>query len=124
MKVLVVDDENLIRKSLCRAFLSRGHEVREACDGVEGLGVWREWPPDLAIVDVLMPGLTGPQLLEQADIGAAKVILISAYTGDFDVKKAQNLGAHLFLAKPFQNIFEIVECAEDLVKNKPNEHAK
>ncbi len=122
MNVLIVDDEALICRSLMRAFESRGHTVRTASDGIQGLATWREWPPDVALVDVLMPGLTGPQLLEKIEsANTAQIILMSAYTGDFDLKRAEELGAHLFLAKPFANIFEVVERAEKLVKNKAHE---
>jgi len=115
MKVLVVDDETLIRRSLRRVFEAHGHVVSEAEDGQRGLEVWREQDPDIVILDVLMPRLTGPQVL--AEMGPnlrAKVILVSAYTGEYDLKKAKDLGAHLFIPKPFQNIFEVVDRAENL----------
>ena len=119
MNVLIVDDEALIRRSLARAFEARGHEVRCGCDGHEGLAIWHEGHFDIAIVDILMPGLTGPQLLQKISPSSNTcIILMSAYTADYDVKKAQALGADLFLAKPFQNIFEIVEQVENLVKNR------
>ena len=63
MNVLIVDDEALIRRSLKRAFETRGHEVRCGCDGQEGLSIWQKELFDVALVDVLMPGLTGPQML-------------------------------------------------------------
>src|SRR6185312_12308618 len=101
MNVLIVDDEALICRSLMRAFESRGHMVRTAADGAQGLTIWREWPPDVALVDVLMPGLTGPQLLQKiGPVPSTQVILMSAYTADFDLNKAKDLGADLFLAKP------------------------
>ena len=70
MKILIVDDEPLVRKSLGRAFKAKGHEVIEAVDGVEGLQRWNELlqaqaPPDIVLVDVLMPGLSGPELLRE-----------------------------------------------------------
>ena len=96
--------------------------VRTAADGAQGLTIWREWPPDVALVDVLMPGLTGPQLLQKiGPVPSTQVILMSAYTADFDLNKAKDLGADLFLAKPFANVFEVVERAEKLVKNDPRE---
>jgi CheY-like chemotaxis protein len=115
MKVLIVDDEMLVRRSLRRVLESRGHFVTEAADGRQGLEIWREVQPELVILDVLMPGLTGPQVLSEVGTESkAKVILISAYTGQYDLKKAKEMGADLFISKPFQNIFEVVDRAESL----------
>lgn len=63
MKVLIVDDEPLVRKSLARACQLRGHEVTEAEDGIKGLELWLRDAPDVVFVDVLMPGLSGPELI-------------------------------------------------------------
>jgi two-component system chemotaxis response regulator CheY len=116
MKVLIVDDEMLVRRSLRRVLESRGHQVLEAADGRQGLEVWRETRPELVILDVLMPGLTGPQVLaEMGQASKAKVVLISAYTGEYDLKKAKEMGADLFISKPFQNIFEVADRAESLL---------
>ncbi len=118
MRALIVDDEDLIRTSLKRVFEMRHHEVFVAENGQQGLEMWQAHDPELVILDMLMPGLTGAQVLKK--IGAqtrSKVILISAYTGEYDVKKASELGATLFIAKPFQNIFDVVDRAEKLVEN-------
>lgn len=116
MKILVVDDEPLVRKSLGRACLAKGHSVTEAVDGQEGFEKWKNNPPDLVFLDVLMPGLSGPQLLKE--IGEARgntiVILMSAYSGEHNMETAQAMGAALFVPKPFENIFEIVAKAEEL----------
>lgn len=116
LKVLLVDDEELIRRSLRRVFEIAHHKVIEAADGVSGLSLWRKEQPDLVILDVLMPGLTGPQVLKEVgQQNKSKVILVSAYTGEYNLKKAKDVGADLFIPKPFQNIFEIVKLAEGLM---------
>lgn len=118
MKALIVDDEALIRTSLKRVFEMREHEVIVAENGQQGLELWQKHNPELVILDMLMPGLTGAQVLKNIGIGSkSKVILISAYTGEYDIKKAEELGATLFISKPFQNIFDVVDRAEKLVKN-------
>lgn len=119
MKVLIIDDEALVRRSLRRAFESADFSVAEAEDGEKGLKLWRQETPSLVILDVLMPGLTGPQVLKE--IGSehkAKVILISAYSGEYDLNKAQIMGADLFISKPFQNIFDVVKVARGLLDDK------
>ncbi len=117
MKVLVVDDESLVRRSLARALKSRGHEVVEAVDGNEGLRLWQETRPDLIFLDVLMPGLTGPQVLVEMGEGkSGRVVLISAFTGEHNMETALQMGADLFIPKPFEDIFSVVQMAEGLVK--------
>jgi two-component system, response regulator PdtaR len=118
MKLLIVDDEELVRRSLRRAAESRGHQVIEADNGETGLKIWRADAPDLVLLDVLMPGLTGPQVLKELGSShSAKVILISAYTGDYGIDRAKDLGADLFIPKPFHNIFDVIETAERLLSN-------
>lgn len=117
MKVLIVDDEPLVRRSLSRAFASRGHQVIEAVDGRVGLESWREHQPDLVVLDVLMPGLSGPQVLQEIDPSIrelAKVVLISAYSGEHNPETAERLGANCFIPKPFDDIFVFVKKAEEL----------
>lgn len=117
MKVLIVDDEALIRVSLARIFKGQGDEVITAEDGIEGEKQWRAMQPDLVILDVLMPGLSGPQLIEKVRAQMpAKVVLISAYAADYDVESIKNLGADLFITKPFENIFTVVEQMRAVMK--------
>lgn len=117
MKVLVVDDESIVRRALRRALEMRGHEVIEASDGEAGLEKWKEVDPDLVYLDVLMPKLTGPQVLESfGPRRRSKVVLISAFTGEYNLARAKDVGADLFLAKPFSDIFAVVTAGEELCR--------
>lgn len=121
MKILIIDDEPLVRRSLGRALKSHEHEIIEAVDGPQGLAAWRAEKPDLVFLDVLMPGMNGPEVLSQilAENGKAnigKVILISAFSGEHNMETALQMGADLFIPKPFENIFEVVTMAEDLMR--------
>lgn len=113
--MLIVDDETLVRRSLHRALKSKGHEVFEATNGVEGLQIWRAEKPDLVFLDVLMPGLTGPEVLKEIGETKAKVILMSAFSGEHNMQTAQQMGANLFVPKPFEDIFAVVALAESLL---------
>jgi DNA-binding response OmpR family regulator len=121
MKILIVDDEPLVRKSLARAFRAKGHDVTEAVDGAEGLGFWSRARFELVLLDVLMPGLSGPELLREM-IGSGRsreeigrVILMSAFSGEHNMTTAQHMGADLFVPKPFDDVFAFVQTAESLV---------
>jgi CheY-like chemotaxis protein len=120
VKVLIIDDEPLIRRSLSRALIARGHEVLESGDGVHGLEQWLKEMPNLAFVDVLMPGMTGPQVVQQLppEVRAqTKIVLMSAYTGSGGAGLKLNEEVDLFLPKPFEDIFNIVKIAEELVNH-------
>jgi CheY-like chemotaxis protein len=125
LNILIVDDEPLVRKSLGRACRVKGHEVSEAADGSEGLAKWLSMAPDLVFVDVLMPGLSGPELLAEivkvrGTLRPTRVILISAYSGEHNFEESGQSGAlhDLFIPKPFDDVFAVVAQAELLFADK------
>jgi DNA-binding response OmpR family regulator len=116
MNFLVIDDEPLVRRSLARALRARGYSSVEAEDGESGLAAWEEQAPDAVIIDVLMPGLSGPDVVRRAVAAAAKgrhktpvIALISAFSGEDSEKLATECGADCFVAKPFDDIFAVVD---------------
>jgi CheY-like chemotaxis protein len=121
VKVLVVDDEPLVRLSLKRALMKYGHIVEEAEDGSQALQKWPEFAPDLVYLDVLMPRLSGPDLLKNLTPQArstAKVVLMSAFAGEYDLEKAKSMGADLFIPKPFEDVFEVAKAGEELARGR------
>jgi two-component system, response regulator PdtaR len=115
VKVLVIDDETIVRRALGRALESKKHKVSLADEGRVGLELWRTFDPDVVFLDILMPGLSGLQVLKEVgESRRAKVILMSAYTGIHAENDLINLGADLFLKKPFDDIFEVLRLAEEL----------
>lgn len=115
-KILVVDDEFLIRRSLKLAGESRGHIMKEAEDGLSAFSLWSSFCPDLAFIDVLMPKMDGLELLKNIPRDSkTKIIIISAHD-KLSEKDIQNKGADLFVKKPFNDIFKLIEQAEDLIK--------
>ena len=121
MKVLIVDDEPLVRRSLEKIFTKTGHDVITASDGEEGVKLWKSENPQGAVIDVLMPGLTGPEVISEVNPDEkTAVALISAYSGDYNPESVKNLGADIFIEKPFENIQDIVLQIEKIweVKNK------
>jgi len=111
MKVLIIDDEPLVRKSLARVFMAQGWEVHTAEGGVEGHKLWVEIAPEVVVLDILMPDLSGPKVLELLP-PASFVVLISAYKGEYSDKNVKSLGAQMFVAKPFEDIFQTVNSIE------------
>jgi two-component system, NtrC family, response regulator AtoC len=101
-KILIVDDERLVRWSLRQKCEEWGYEVVEATAGEPGLRLAQHESPDLVLLDVRMPDVNGIQVLERlkknGDAGA--VIMITADPTLDDVKTALKLGAYDFVGKP------------------------
>ncbi len=117
MKVLIVDDEAILRRSLERVFSSRGHQVWTAENGRQGLATWKEVDPDVVLLDVLMPEMTGVQVLEALDQRrGAKVVLMTAYSGDENQNLMNRFSVDMFIPKPFADIFELADSIERLGK--------
>lgn len=118
MRVLVVDDEPLVRRSLMRALRARGCEGFEAEDGVQGLEMWKQCQPELAFIDILMPRMSGPDLiravLPQLPKGNTPyIVLMSAYSEEDSQRLVVESGAHRFLQKPFDDLFAVIDRALD-----------
>lgn len=104
-RILVVDDEPHIRRILSALLRMEGFEVKLARDGTEGVRVWRSGPFDLVILDLVMPGASGLEVLAKIrsdpDRGATPVIILTAKGQDTDRQAALAGGADEFLTKPF-----------------------
>jgi len=105
MAVLVVEDEETVRTYLAEFLASSGYLARTASHGAQALEMLKEGSFDAVLLDVLMPGLTGLEVLKQyrASGGAAPVIVLSALSGADDAVRAMKLGATDYLPKPFGN---------------------
>ena len=101
-KILVVDDERLVRWSLRQKCEEWGYQVIEAPAGEPGLRLAQQDSPDLVLLDVRMPDMNGIQVLEQIKKApdAPPVIMITADPQLDDVKTALKLGAYDFIGKP------------------------
>lgn len=116
LKILIVDDELLIRRSFKLAGENCGHIVKEAEDGISALSIWSDFDPDLAFIDILMPNMDGLELLEKIPKNSkAKTVIISAHDKmtEEDIKKR---GADFFIKKPFSDIFQLIKQMEELIK--------
>ncbi len=101
-KILIVDDDKLVRWTLRQKCEEWGYEAREAENGAGALHLAQSDPPDLVLLDVHMPDLSGLEVLDklkQAGLARA-VIMITADPQVDDVKAALKLGAYDFIGKP------------------------
>jgi two-component system sensor histidine kinase/response regulator len=101
--ILVVDDEKIVRDSCCRVLNKDGYRTETATNGESGLQKIREVKPDVVLVDLKMPGMSGMELLEKiGDIDPDIVsIVITGYATIESAVEAMKRHAYDFLQKPF-----------------------
>ena len=119
--VVVIDDQEPIRRIVRRALEQVGHQVLDAEDGELGLQLLERHPVDVVVSDIFMPGMDGIQMLRQIrkQFPAVKVIVMSGgdSSGMLDLRRdAELLGAVKSLAKPFTT-HEIVAVVSSVLES-------
>jgi two-component system, OmpR family, alkaline phosphatase synthesis response regulator PhoP len=101
-KILIVDDEDDIRELLLAYLEKEGYQVSQAADGQEALKVARESSPDVVILDIMLPKMSGLEVLStlrhESDV---YVIMLTARAEEVDKLVGLNMGADDYLTKPF-----------------------
>jgi DNA-binding response OmpR family regulator len=100
-RILVAEDEENLR-SLLKLSLSRSYDVEAVGDGLEALEAYEQNPPDMVILDIMMPRMDGLTACEQIRRrGEVPIVMLTALGGVDDVVKGFNLGADDYITKPF-----------------------
>jgi DNA-binding response OmpR family regulator len=121
-RVAVVDDERRIRELLELSLGHHGFDVRSAADGQAALALVREWPPDIIVLDVMMPKIDGITLLPMLRrITEAPVVMLSAKGELEDKVEGLGHGADDYLSKPFE-ISELIAHIEAKLRRPHIEH--
>ena len=106
-RVLIVEDEPAISENLAALLRLRGHTVDIAVDGAEAVEAARKRPPELVLLDVMLPRMSGfdvcRQLRADAKSAKAKIIMVTGLGRMGDVEDAFNAGADDYLIKPFDS---------------------
>ncbi len=101
-RILVIDDESQITRVLRAALSAQGYDVRTANDPEEGLRLFRDWPPDLVITDLMMPVLSGVEVCRAIrSRGATPVLVLSVREHERSKVEALDAGADDYVTKPF-----------------------
>lgn len=112
MKILVVDDETNILKTIFICLRSAGHQVLSAESGTDAVQKAFAHKPDLILLDILLPELNGLLVLEalreDERTSGTPIIVISGRAEDSDIEKALTKGANDYLVKPFKPV-ELLE---------------
>ena len=120
-KILIVEDEEIMIDLLQRKLTTEGYEVSVARDGEEGLKKMREIKPDIVLLDIIMPKMSGFEVMEemQKDSGLKKipVIVVSNSGQPVEIDKARELGAKDWLIKTEFDPQEVINKVKKQLKN-------
>ena len=103
-RILVVEDNDLNRKLFCDVLKANGYEVVPVADGQNVLATAQRFAPDLVIMDIQLPNVSGIDLIAQLkadnDLNGVPVLAVTAYAGKGDEERIRDAGAADYLAKP------------------------
>jgi len=103
-RILVIEDNDLNRKLFCDVLRAQGFEVEPVADGESALDTARQVSPDLIIMDIQLPNVSGIDLIEQAKqdtaLAGIPILAVTAYAGKGDEERIRSAGAAGYLSKP------------------------
>ena len=103
IKVLVVEDEESYRQALVSGLGREGFDVEVAADGVEAMRRFTERPPDIVLLDILLPGMRGIEVCRRMrELSPVPIVMVSAVDAELDIVLGFELGASGYVTKPFR----------------------
>ena len=118
--ILIIEDDKFLRQLISQKLFKEGYDVSEAIDGEEGLKKIREEKPGLILLDLILPGIDGFEVLSQMrkeqEIADIPIIILSNLGQKEDVEKGLNLGAIDYLIKAHFTPGEIIEKVKNALK--------
>jgi CheY-like chemotaxis protein len=116
-RILIVEDHPTMREAMRLVLEGEGFDIDEASDGAQALSAVREEPPDLVLLDMSIPGVSGPDVLAAVKSDAAtsevRVIVVTA-TGEEGRAAAMAGGADHYFTKPFSPI-ALLQAVEEVL---------
>ena len=117
-RILVCDNEDVLRDLVRASLGNNGHNLVEARDGDEALALARDTKPDLVLLDMMMPGRSGLDVLAELradpELAETRVVMLTARTQAADREAAAEAGADRFLTKPFSPL-QLAALVEDML---------
>jgi len=125
-RVLIVDDEEIVRVSCRRILVPEGYEVKSAGSAAEGLAILSDGPIDVVLTDLKMPDIDGIEVLRRVkeEWPDTEVVMITGYQTINTALQAIKLGAFDYIEKPFipNDIVEAIEKAIAHRREKRQDH--
>jgi CheY-like chemotaxis protein len=120
-KILIVEDDEIIRFLISEALQIEKYEVIEAENGLSGFEMAKQYKPDLIVSDIMMPVMDGYELLQKlkdtSETAEIPFIFLSAVNSPASIRLSKELGANNYLVKPF-NKKELIPVIQELIKQK------
>jgi two-component system alkaline phosphatase synthesis response regulator PhoP len=117
--IVVLEDEPEILENLVLMLEFAGYEAVGALNGKEGLSLIHKHQPDLIISDIIMPDMTGYEVLQEVksnkELQDCKFLFVSARTMEEDIERGLNKGADAYITKPF-TVEELIKVVQRLLK--------
>ncbi|HOF44671.1 MAG TPA: response regulator [Candidatus Pacearchaeota archaeon] len=111
-KILLIEDDKFLRELMVKKLLTMDYDVTSAVDGESGLSMIKEIKPDVVLLDLILPGINGFEVLEKAkqdpEIADIPVIILSNLGQKEDIERGQKLGAADFMIKAHFTPQEVV----------------
>ena len=111
-KILLIEDDKFLRELMVKKLLTMDYDVTSAVDGESGLSMIKEVQPDVVLLDLILPGINGFEVLEKAkqdpEIADIPVIILSNLGQKEDIERGQKLGAADFMIKAHFTPQEVV----------------
>ena len=118
--ILIIEDDKFLRELFVRKLIKEGFKVSEAIDGEEGLKKIKEEKPDLVLLDLILPGIDGFEILsrlkEESILSTIPVIILSNLGQREEIEKGLNLGAKDYLVKALFTPGEIIDKIKAYLK--------
>jgi len=125
-RILIAEDTPATRQLLSAILVEEGHSVQCAEDGEKAVEMMRADPPDVLILDIMMPRLDGYGVLRQMkgahDRGRIRILVLTAKAHESDWVKGFRLGADAYLTKPFE-VDELVAAVDEVLAATPGQLA-
>ena len=123
-KVMVVEDDASLREIYSIRITAEGYDVVSAGDGEEALAVAVREKPDLIVADVMMPKISGFDMLDilrnTPETAKIKVIMMTALSSDDQRARGESLGCDRYLVKSQVGIEDLVNTIHEVLNDKPN----
>jgi DNA-binding response OmpR family regulator len=102
-RILVVDDESYVREVIAQHLQLEGYEVVQAANGLEALRLAAEHPPDLVILDLMLPGMDGFEVASRLrSVSAVPILMVTGRVDEADKLAGFGVGADDYITKPFR----------------------
>ena len=117
-RVLVIEDDRFLQKILLMKFMAEGFVVQGASDGEDGLKQVLAEPPDLVVLDLILPKMNGFEVLTEMKTNSITknipVVILSNLGQEEDIRRVMELGALEFLVKSNHSIMEVVSKVKEV----------